>query len=259
MAAAVQSLRKIVDQHLVQDPARVAAVRNAPRPDNGFYGPQSITWQMMDHPVAILLPILRGAIEVLFDTAVAESVSTHSVMQTDPLTRARRSITFFQMASFGDSESAIRAGRTLYRVHSHINGYDPISRSEYHGTDLDMARWTHALGLVGIIECYEQLGEGLSATEQELFVKENVPFAQLVGVAPEQAPMSVAECRKIAEGWHPQMALGSKGRADVDFLIRSPGPASAGEARRCGLEVLRYGALAVRARRGRQPRITILP
>ncbi|UGT43816.1 DUF2236 domain-containing protein [Nocardia yamanashiensis] len=222
MAASIERALGIANQHLVKDPKRVAAVRSAPRPDNGFYGPDSVTWRMMDHPLSLVLAILRGAVEVLFDPAVAESVSTHSVMRTRPLTRARRSITFFQMAAFGDSESAIRAGRTLYRVHSHINGVDPISGQEYHGTDLDMALWTHALGLVSIVECYAQFGSGLTPAEQDEFVRENVPFAQLVGVAPENAPRTLAECRAIAESWYPRMALGLEGRANVDFLLRSP-------------------------------------
>ncbi|MFI6213394.1 oxygenase MpaB family protein [Nocardia brasiliensis] len=218
----IEALRTIADQHLVKDPARVAEVRYAPRPDHGFYGPDSLTWRAAEHPLSLVLAIYRGAIEVLFDPAVAESVSTHSVMETDPLTRARRSIMFFQMAAFGDSESATRAGRTLYRVHSHINGYDPISHQQYSGTDVGMALWTHSLGLVGIMECYEQFGEGFSASEKDEFIRENIPFAQLVGVAPEDAPTNLVEARKIAEDWYPQMALGLKGRSDVDFLLRSP-------------------------------------
>lgn len=222
MATTLSTLRKLADQHLVKDPQRVAAVRSAPRPDHGFYGPGSITWRVGQHPGGALLAILRGAIEVLFDPRVAESVSTHSVMRYDPVTRARRSITFFQMAAFGDAESAIRAGRTLYRVHSHINGFDPITGKEYHGTDLDIALWTHALGLIGFIDCYGQFGPGLTEAEQEQLVQENVAFAQLVGIAPENAPKSVADCRKIVDAWMPQMALGVKGIDDVGFLIRSP-------------------------------------
>lgn len=223
MRSAVTDLRKLADQHLVKDVERMNAVRLAPRPDNGFYGPTSVNWEMSRRsPLPLVLGILRGAIEVLFDPRVAESVSTHSVMRTDPLTRARRSIMFFQMASFGDSESAIRAGRTLFRVHSHINGLDPITGREYHGTDLEMALWTHALGIVSLGECFDQFSSGLSRSEKDRFARENVPFAQLVGVDPKDVPLTFEGCREIALGWMPQMALGLKGSRDVDFLLRPP-------------------------------------
>ncbi len=223
MGINMAEVRKNVDQYLVKDVERMNAVRLAPRPDNGFYGPESLTWKLGNtSPLSLVLGIYRGAIEVLFDPRVAESVSTHSVMRNDPITRARRSIMFFQMASFGDSESAIRAGRTLFRVHSHINGVDPITGREYHGTDLEMALWTHALGIVSLAECYGQFGPGLTKSEKDRFAAENVPFAQLVGVDPKDVPLTFEGCREIALGWMPRMALGLKGVRDVDFLIRSP-------------------------------------
>ncbi|WP_102144411.1 oxygenase MpaB family protein [Mycobacterium hubeiense] len=222
MAISLAEVRRIADQHLVKDMERMNAVRLAPRPDNGFYGPETITWRMTDRPLCLMAGILRGAIEVLFDPKVAAATNGHSVMHYDPLTRARRSIMFFQMATFGDGESAIAAGRTLFRVHSHINGIDPVTGGRYDGTDLEMALWTHALGLVAISDCYDQFGRGLSKTEKDQFVAENWPFAQLVGIAPENIPTTMDQCRDIALGWMPRMALGVYGVRDVDFLLRSP-------------------------------------
>lgn len=223
MASEPFNLRKVIDQHMVKDFERMNAVRTAPRPDNGFYGPDSISWKMVDkRPASLMFGILRGAIEVLFDPKVAAATNGHSVLHYDPLTRARRSIMFFQMAIFGDTQSAIAAGRTLFRVHTHINGMDPVTGGRYDGTDLEMALWTHALGLVAIADCFDQFSSGLSATEKDQFVAENWPFAQLVGIAPENIPTTMDQCRDIALGWMPRMALGAYGLRDVDFLLRSP-------------------------------------
>ncbi|MFI6866734.1 oxygenase MpaB family protein [Nocardia sp. NPDC050406] len=223
MAINMAEVRKNFDQYLVKDTERMNAVRLAPRPDNGFYGPGTLNWELAEEtPLAFILGIYRGAIEVLFDPQVAESVSTHSVMQSDTLTRARRSIMFFQMAAFGDSESAIRAGRTLYRVHSHINGFDPITMREYDGTSVEMALWTHALGIVAIADAFAQFGRPLSKAEKDRFAAENVPFAQLVGVDPKDVPTTFEGLREIALGWLPRMALGLKGTRDIDFLLRTP-------------------------------------
>jgi uncharacterized protein (DUF2236 family) len=107
-------------------------------------------------------------------------------------------------------------------VHSHINGVDSITRQEYHATDVDYALWTHALGLVAMIDTYGQFGGGLTVAEQNRFVDENVAFAQLVGIAPEDAPRTVAGCRTIVDDWMPRMAYGLKGHQGVDFFVNPP-------------------------------------
>src|ERR1700733_1663902 len=100
--------------------------RRGPRRDDGFYGPGSLTWEVVAHPAMIV----SGARNILYTaliSEVAQSVNDHSTWFTDIVSRAQETAYWVYASVFGDTEEARRAGLWVQGKHAKVKGHDPVS------------------------------------------------------------------------------------------------------------------------------------
>jgi uncharacterized protein (DUF2236 family) len=103
-AASIADRKRVVDQ---------------PRQDDGYFGPDSITWRLFSDPssklggvAAILLQALNPYQMWLFDSS--------SYNTSDPQKRAERTARYVDTITFGDKAHADAAAESVRRIHANI-------------------------------------------------------------------------------------------------------------------------------------------
>lgn len=202
--------------------------RPGPRQDDGFFGPDSVTWEISRHPIVTLVNAMNGAAYTALSSETSQAVVDHSKQFTDPIGRSKESVYWLITSVFGDKADATRAGKWVYGKHTPVKGNDPVSNTKYSPHRPDLALSGHCLIWDGSIRAYEAYVRKLSANEIDQFWREGLIAAQLMGIdtetavsmfgsAPVPFPHTRAEWLDIYEKHiHPRLNLSSAARSIID-------------------------------------------
>ena len=156
---------------------------SAPRKNDGYFGPDSISWRIYQNPVVIGMAGLLGSVLAMLDPVGAAGVGQHSNYMSDPLGRVRRSNAYFITVVFGDTDMAEKAGRDLFRRHSHVNGVVPSTGESYRANHLDALKYTYLTGFPCLWDCYKTFsGDNPTEADERAFWNEQVIVAELLGI-----------------------------------------------------------------------------
>jgi len=224
----------------------IDSVLAGPRADDGYYGPDSVTWKVISHPaalnvgggLAVLLQVLEpGEMWHLSKTSVANEggVAAES--------RFKRTGAFLITINFGDTAHADAAAAHVDRLHERS-----IIRDETTGEEVsraktdDWMRWTHCTFVWGALTAALEYGLELTAEEQDRFVREQHKSAELLHV-PGPIPSTRAELDALIDGWGERAAL-TVPAANIAVALRHPGDGQGPIARWVARNV-QYGLLAL--------------
>src|SRR6266849_4254924 len=194
--------------------------------DYGYYGPESVTWKI-SREAAILLGGARAVLMQLAHPLVAMGVSEHSNYMSDPFGRSWNTFLLGQMFTFGSSATALRAARTINRLHKHVHGTLPAQAGTYSGgtpydaRDPELLLWVHATLIDTILLTYPLLVGPLSLAEQEQYYQESKAMARLLGLSSADMPKTLGDLRQY-----------------VDEMVHSNRLAATPQARRLAHQVL---------------------
>lgn len=206
-AASIADRKRVVDQ---------------PRQDDGYFGPDSITWRLFSDPssklggvAAILLQALNPYQMWLFDSS--------SYNTSDPQKRAERTARYVDTITFGDKAHADAAAESVRRIHANIRWTEPLTGKEFSADRQEWLIWTHNTIVFGVGRAAQLLGPDLSAAELDQFVKEQHIAARLAGID--------VEGQKLASTWDELVAYidGEQGwmavtltAAETSRIFRAP-------------------------------------
>lgn len=194
--------------------------------DHGYYGPESVTWKI-GREAAILLGGARAVLMQLAHPLVAMGVSEHSDYMSDPYGRSWNTFLLGQMLTFGSSATALRAARTINRLHKHVHGTLPAQAGAYSGgtpydaRDPELLLWVHATLIDTILLTYPLFVGPLSTGEQEQYYQESKAMGRLLGLSSVQMPRTVRDLQQY-----------------VNDMIHSDRLAATPQARRLAQQVL---------------------
>lgn len=194
--------------------------------DHGYYGPESVTWKI-GREAAILLGGARAVLMQLAHPLVAMGVSEHSDYMSDPYGRSWNTFLLGQMLTFGSSATALRAARTINRLHKHVHGTLPAQAGAYSGgtpydaRDPELLLWVHATLIDTILLTYPLFVGPLSTGEQEQYYQESKAMGRLLGLSSVQMPRTVRDLQQY-----------------VNAMIHSDRLAATPQARRLAQQVL---------------------
>lgn len=194
--------------------------------DHGYYGPESVTWKI-GREAAILLGGARAVLMQLAHPLVAMGVSEHSDYMSDPYGRSWNTFLLGQMLTFGSSATALRAARTINRLHKHVHGTLPAQAGAYSGgtpydaRDPELLLWVHATLIDTILLMYPLFVGPLSTGEQEQYYQESKAMGRLLGLSSVQMPRTVRDLQQY-----------------VNDMIHSDRLAATPQARRLAQQVL---------------------
>lgn len=194
-----------------------ALVEDVDRPEEGFFGPGTITWRV-NRENALLLSGVSAALLQLGHPMVAAGVSDHSDFDADPSGRFQRTFAIVDNVVFGDVETAIEASLTVRKIHSWVNGelVEDIGPFEagatYDANRPELLLWVWATLVDQALVAYETYVDELTAAEREQYYQEGKVFGQLMGVPADAFPETLTDFyenyeRELEES----VAVGSRG------------------------------------------------
>jgi len=164
----------------------------------GYFGPESITWQLYREPI-VALGSFRALLLQIAHPAVAAGVAQFSNFKKDGLGRGFRTFKAMATLYFGTQAQARAVAGRLSRIHNGIRGTYPAASSApkpYTANDPDLLLWVLATLLETTIQVFEQAPvAGLSTDWRERFYEESKITASLLGIPAERYPADLAAFR----------------------------------------------------------------
>ncbi|MGC1871257.1 MAG: oxygenase MpaB family protein [Acidobacteriaceae bacterium] len=177
--------------HIEQLWSAVAA--GVSQPNDGIFGPSSISWRI-NRESALFLGAGRASLLQLAHPWVAAALDQHSSLRSDPVARFHNTFKVVFTTIFGTLHQALAASRSLYQLHTRIQGEMPTSAgafpagSHYQANEVDALRWVFATLVESAIIAYESVLSPLSAAEKETYYAESKTLAMLFGIPPNDLP-----------------------------------------------------------------------
>ena len=199
----------------------MSAASGKVREDHGLFGPESLAWKVIGHPVAVVAGVRALIIQTLHPLAMA-GVAQHSDYRNRSLDRLQRTAAYVTATTFGDTATAYAAAARVKAIHRRVRGIDPVTGRPYSADDPDTQLWVHCVEWHSFLAIYRAYGGRLSPEDQDHYLAEGARVAALLDVPPERVPASVAEMREYFESVRPQLCISAAAREAIDFVVRPP-------------------------------------
>lgn len=163
------------------------------QPNHGIFGPASISWKI-NRESALFLGAGRASLLQLAHPWVAAALDQHSNLRSDPLARFHNTFKVVFTAIFGTLPQALAASRSLYQLHTRIQGRLPAaagafpSGSHYQANEVDALRWVFATLVESAMVAYESVLPPLPSADKETYYGESKTLAMLFGIPPTALP-----------------------------------------------------------------------
>lgn len=190
----------------------------------GLFGPGSVTWRL--HSDAMLgMAGLRALMMQALQPQAAEAVSQYSTFRQDVWGRLTRTSEFVGVTTFGSTTQALSAGAHVRAVHATMSGSDPHTGDLYRVDAPELLGWVHVCLVDSVVEVMRRSGVGLSDTDADTYVQEQVRAAMLVGLEPDEVPHDHAELVQYIADARPTLRATAAAREEVSYVIAPPIPA----------------------------------
>jgi uncharacterized protein (DUF2236 family) len=190
--------------------------------DEGFFGPDSITWRVSTDPASPIAGLRALMIQALHPLAMA-GVDQHSDWRQDPVGRLAATSTYVTTISFGERAAAERSAARVRRIHEHVRGADSVTGRDYAASDPVLLLWVHAALVDSGIATARMFGTPLSAGDADRYVAEMVVAAELVGVPAAMVPSSHDELQRYIASVRPELRCTPAAGESMAYLLDPPG------------------------------------
>ncbi len=147
-------------------------------PDNGYFGPESVSWQV-HREVTVLFGGARALLMQAAHPLVVAGANQTGMYERNPWKRLQRTLILTYTMTFGTKAEAHAAAGKINEVHTRINGTDPITGKRYDALDPELLLYVHAC-LVDSAILFEQLTVGrLDDAGRQRFHEEQMLAAEL--------------------------------------------------------------------------------
>ncbi len=164
-------------------------------PDQGLFGPESVTWRVNRESV-LLLGGGRALLLQVAHPSVGAGVAQHSSYREDPWGRLSRTLDVTRRIVFGDTETAMRASLHLQGVHEHVQGTVEDGRhagDAYDARDHQLLLWVWATLVESALLIYTRYVGPLKVADVETYYEEQKRFLAACGAPAGTAPETFAQ------------------------------------------------------------------
>lgn len=195
-------------------------MRDQPRADNGYFGPESVSWQLYADPAAQLGGIAALLLQAL-NPAMMRLFAATSVSSVDTQARGERTGRYINTTIFGDKAHADAAAEAVRRMHHHAAWTDPQTGEVLRADTPAWLDWTHNTLIYAVLRAADAWGPELSRKDQDRFVLEQHISAQLIGIDTARLPATRAALEAYIDQQQDWMAL-TIPAAEASRELRSP-------------------------------------
>jgi len=189
------------------------------RSSHRFFEPNSVSWKVIGHPVALIGGVRALIIQTLHPLAMA-GVMQYSTFRTEPLKRLRGTSTYVASVTFGDRATALAAVARVRAIHERVRGIDPVTGKPFSANDPETMLWVHCTEVHSFLAAYRAYAGHLTMAERDRYLAEQVVAAELIGIPRAMVPDSVAAYRRYFADVRPQLCLSADAASTIDFIVR---------------------------------------
>lgn len=157
---------------------------DAPRADEGYYGPDSVSWRVFADPGSML-----GAKNAVFLQMLEPGMMTHfervsltSEGAEQMAARFDRTSAYLRDAIFADRAHADAAAAHVDRLHERATWTNPETGEVVNAKQPAWMRWTWWTYIWSVVRGYQEFGPGLSAADADRLVVESRSGAERLHV-----------------------------------------------------------------------------
>src|SRR5438270_4342010 len=191
---------------MASTPYRYTSPYDPDREDDGLFGPDSVTWQIMSSPI-MWVAVLRALYLQALHPRVIRGTLQNAATITEPVdawARLRRTRTFIETRTFGTTAEAERAGLRVRKIHEPLTGTDPDG-TRYQVDEPELLLWVHCGEVASCADIARRSRLPFSAADLDAFVDEQRTSAELIGVDRAAAPASMAALDAYYEEIRPRL------------------------------------------------------
>ena len=195
------------------------------RPDDGLFGPGSVTWRLMDSPIMWVAAVRALLLQALHPRVIRGTLQNATGI-TEPVeawARLRRTRKFVETCTFGTLAEAERAGRRVRKIHESLTATDPDG-TPYRVDEPELLLWVHCGEVASIVDVASRSGMAVGAADLDAFVGEQRRRAGLIGLDPGSAPASMAELDAYFDQIRPELHACDEAKEALRLLFHPPVP-----------------------------------
>ena len=169
------------------------AKAQAPSPEAGLFGPESVTWGI-DREAVLFLAAGSALLMQLAHPWVAKAVADHSVSLDDPVGRFHRTFSAMFTFVFGTVDQALDAARRLHRRHEAIRGAlgetaGPFpAASPYWANHRTALCWVLMTLTDGAVVAHDAVLPPLAPPERDRYIAERRILGAMFGIPADALP-----------------------------------------------------------------------
>ena len=210
---------------MASTPYRYTSPYDPAREDDGLFGPESVTWRVMSSRI-MWVAVLRALYLQALHPRVIRGTLQNATTITEPAdawARLRRTRTFIETRTFGTTAEAERAGRRVRTIHASLTGTDPDG-TRYRVDDPELLLWVHCGEVSSCADIARRSRLPFSAADLDAFVAEQRTSAELIGIARNAAPTSLAELDAYYERLRPRLYACDEAKQALRLTFHPPVP-----------------------------------
>ncbi|RZS40921.1 uncharacterized protein (DUF2236 family) [Herbihabitans rhizosphaerae] len=193
-----------------------------PHADDGFFGPDSVTWKVWTYPSSLTVGFQRAVVVEELDPALVASVDATGAIRNRPRARYDRTLRYFAMVAFAGTRDTMKAADVLVKVHSVGIGIEPGSGKPYDANDPQSQLWIHLTAWHSILYAYEKYGPGrLSPEEEARYWADCAAAAELQTCDPADVPRDRDGVRAYFERMRPELVGSPVARSTMNHLLHA--------------------------------------
>jgi uncharacterized protein (DUF2236 family) len=194
------------------------------RPDDGLFGPGSVTWRLASEPVMWVAGVRAMYLQALHPRVMRGTWQNTALARPDEAWgRFTRTVEFVRVRTWGSSAQVERAGARLRKIHATLTGVDPDG-TRFRLDDPELLLWVHCGEISSYADIARRSGMPVTAADLDAFVDEQRRSAAVVGLDPSIVPASMAELDAYYERMQSQVAVTPEARRAlrISFTPRLP-------------------------------------
>ncbi|TWF75756.1 uncharacterized protein (DUF2236 family) [Pseudonocardia hierapolitana] len=193
------------------------------RPDDGLFGPASVTWRVHLEPVLWVGGFRALLLQSLHPRVIRATYQNSALF--DPrraMSRFQRTVEFVGVRTYGSSADVERAAARVRRLHAALRGHDPDTGETFRIDEPPYLLWVHCAEIDSYTDIALRAGV-IDEGEAEQYLAESVRAARVVGL--RDAPASRAEMREYLRRTRPVLRLTDEARIAVGGIFAPRGQA----------------------------------
>jgi uncharacterized protein (DUF2236 family) len=190
----------------------------------GFFGPDSISWQIHADPAFSVGGIRALLLQALHPVAMDGVARFSTAFTNDPWARLTRTAEYVATLTFGTRRDALRTVRRVRGMHRGKSAVEETTGRGYAVDDADLLMWVHCCEVDSLLSVARRAGVPLTDADADRYVAEQVTAAVLIGCELDDVPASAAELEAYLERMRPQLAVTRATRDASRFVLVPPMP-----------------------------------